>query len=80
MDSVKNKVAVHCEQWVTESGHLCLKSWEFWVVVGPVPVGPRGGKCGRIVDGYRVAGRFSSYEKAFEFAQKYAQHNGFEII
>lgn len=74
------KVAIHREGWRTKTGQVCRKWSEYWVFVGMNPLGYRGGRCGIVVDGKRVAGRFSNPKEALAFAQRLADANGYQLI
>jgi hypothetical protein len=64
------KVAIHTLGWVTKDGFTC-RSWSgYRVAVGRNPFGPRGGTCGRLVDGRFVTRQLSSRKKAEEIADQ----------
>jgi|GEM_PF-6091146 len=64
----KVKVVVHRMDWVTKAGYRCLAWPGYRVAVGLNPYGPRGGKCGNVVDGKWVTRQLSSRMKAEEIA------------
>ena len=76
----KMKVAIHTVPYITLSGHTCRKHAEYLVVAGANPLGPRGGRCGSIVDGEFVSGRIGKWDAAADFALDYARENGAEYI
>lgn len=80
MGKVKMRVTVHSEGWETKSGYVCLKWREYWVFLGNNPLGPRGGRCGNVVDGKRVAGRFRNPKEAWVFAKRLADEFGYQVI
>ena len=48
------KIAIHKLPYITKDGHACHAWQRQAIVVGPNPLGPRGGHCGDFVDGKRV--------------------------
>ena len=64
----KVEVVVHRMDWVTKAGYRCLAWSGYRVAVGPNPCGPRGGRCGNVVDGKWVTRQLSSRQKAEEIA------------
>lgn len=48
------KIAIHKLPYVTKDGHACHAWHRRAIVVGPNPLGPRGGHGGDFVDGKRV--------------------------
>lgn len=74
-------VAIHRVPHITKSGHACLRHFRFMVAAGPAPLGPRGGRGGRIKDGEFVSERrFGKWEDAAAFAARYAAEHGAETL
>jgi len=67
-DATKKKVTIHTLDWVTKQGFVCKSSQGYRVAVGTNPFGPRGGLCGKLVEGKFVTGQLSSRKKAEEIA------------
>jgi hypothetical protein len=74
------KVTVQSSGYVTRAGYVSSKWYEFFIVVGRNPVGPRGGKCGNYVDGHQVGSRFRKYDDALKAAQQLVAEKGYELI
>lgn len=66
------KVTVHAVPYITRAGHICLKYSSYFVAAGIQPLGPKGGRCGVIVDGEQVSRLFNSRQAAEAEAAAYA--------
>ena len=79
MEKTGIKVTVHSVPSVTSEGHVCKKWPRYFVAAGANPCGPRGGRCGVMMDGERVSSFLSSWEKARAAAEAYATARGAEL-
>ena len=74
------KVAVHTIPYITSQGFTCKKWVRFCVAQGTNPLGPRGGRCGALEDGFWVSGDFRRKADALRFAARLSEDNNLELI
>ena len=78
--SSNDKLAIHTVPSVTKAGFECLR-WRSWVIfAGSNPLGPRGGRNGKVVAGRRVAGACRSYAEAAEHIKSTHDLAGLEVV
>ena len=63
------KVAIHSCTASGANGNVYPGFHQYFIYVGSNPVGPRGGTCGNVVAGSRVAGPFRTYEMVQQHIQ-----------
>jgi hypothetical protein len=80
VNEAKNKITVHTTSWVTSKGYVCHRWPAYFVIAGRNPLGPRGGKNGKFVDGRQVGHRFKKFEDAHNFAKQFAKENCYELV
>lgn len=74
------KLAIHTQTYVNRQGNPS-PGWRSWFVyLGGNPVGPQGGRCGKVMSGRCIAGPFRSFDSAAAHIKERPDLQAFELI